>query len=125
MFPCQKPLWISLLDVLNIRYIVHQENTGVVEGPMQTYQWGEREREQDGQPACQNILENEILSLDLPDEYGVYDIRGRKLPEIKAGKQKSTGFSDTVTCSFYDFKHASRRCCIGHRLRHQVAAVTF
>jgi len=85
----------SLLEVLNIRYNIHKVNTGVVEGQMQTYQWGEKEHEQEGQPACQNILENEILPLEIDDFlYGIYDIRGRKLPELQGGKRKSNGFSD-------------------------------
>jgi len=79
----------SLLDALSIRFNVYKVNTGVVDGPMQTYQWGEKEHEQDGQAGCQKIL-----GKDLPLGYGIYDIRSRKLPELQVGKRKSNGFSD-------------------------------
>ena len=85
----------DLLDDLNVRYNVHQVNSGVVGGSIQRYQWGEDENERDGQPACQNILENEILPLKIDGKfYGIYDIRGCKLPEPQGGKRKSNGFSD-------------------------------
>lgn len=62
---------------------------------METYTWGEKEQEADGQPGCQRILENEILPLDFDgDLHGIYDVRNRSLPELKAGKQKSNGHSD-------------------------------
>ena len=85
----------SLLGALKIKYFVRKVNKEIGEERMETYTWGEKEHEADGQPGCQQILEKEILPLDFDgDLLGIYDVRNSSLPELQAGKLKSKGYSD-------------------------------
>jgi hypothetical protein len=84
-----------LLQDLGVKHIVRPviEDTGV--GEINKYPWGDKEHEADGQPGCKLILEAELLPLALDGSpLGLFDVRSQPLPELKAGKRKSNGFSD-------------------------------
>ena len=85
----------SLLEDMKINVYVHKVNEDTGGGELQQYHWGEKESESEGQPGCQQILQGEMFPLSVDDdELGMYDVRGRALPELNAGKRKSNGFSD-------------------------------
>jgi hypothetical protein len=85
-----------LLQDLGVKHILRPmiKDTGVV-GAVNKYLWGANEQETDGQAGCKLILEAELLPLALDGSpLGLFDVRSQPLPELKAGKCKSKGFSD-------------------------------
>ena len=85
----------SLLQDLSVNHIVRTVIQEKGEGQTKKYPWREKEHEADGQPGCKLILEEEILPMTLNGcTLRLFDIRSRSLPELKAGKRKSNGFSD-------------------------------
>lgn len=86
----------SLLQDMGYTHIVLPviAETGVGE-VLEKYPWGDKEDEADGQPRCKLILEAELLPLALDGStLGLFDVRSQSLPELKAWKRKSNGFSD-------------------------------
>lgn len=84
----------SLLQELNLKYKVCLlvDETGA--GALDMYLWGEDEREDQGQPGCQAILEKKVQPFQVENDVplGFFDVRNRTLPELKGGKYKSNGF---------------------------------
>ena len=85
----------SMLGDMRIKVHVQEVNKETGGRELQQYEWGEKESEASGQPGCQKILQEEIFPLTVDGEkIEMYDVRNRALPELKAGKRKSKGFSD-------------------------------
>jgi hypothetical protein len=84
-----------LLQDLGVKHILRPviKDTGV--GEVNKYLWCNEEQETDGHAGCKLILETELLPLALDGSpLGLFDVRSQPLPELKAGKRKSNGFSD-------------------------------
>jgi hypothetical protein len=80
-----------------MRYEVHPVcmDAGMSPEKLERYEWGDNEREEEGQPHCQERLARFLLPIQLEgDDLCLADVRNHELPALKAGKRKATGFSD-------------------------------
>jgi hypothetical protein len=84
-----------LYQDLGVKRIVRPVIEDAWVGVVNKYPWDDKDREVDGLPGCKLILEAEFLPLELDGSpLGLFDVRSIPLPELKAGKRKSNGFSD-------------------------------
>lgn len=86
----------AMLCSLNMTYETKSPITENGGDQMEKYIWKTNESESQGQPGCKQILEGEMLPLKDNDNksFGLYDVRGHKLPVLHIGNRKSFGVSD-------------------------------